>query len=125
MSIYYSKRVGEKEISISFDKSEDFFKYIEWLDREVVEAKEIAIAPLEIKQDSEEESGWIKWEATEDFEGIPEGLHQMDVVAVKLKLEHEFNYTPEDPAGTWSWSHCGSWSDIVAYKIIKKYEEKN
>ena len=124
MSIYYSEREGEKEISISFDKSEDFFKYLEWLDREAVEEKEIVIAPLGIKQDSEEESGWIKWEAAEDFEGIPEGLHRMDVVAVKFKSEREFSYTPEGGAGAWRWSHHGSMGDIVAYKVIKKYKEE-
>src|SRR5690606_16323736 len=122
MSSYYSECVGEKEINIYFDKSEDFFKYL-GLDREASEAKEIAIAPLEIKQVSEEESGWIKWEATEDFEGIPEGLNPRDVVHVKFRDGIESIQAID--ASRWNWETEGCGVDIVAYKIIKKYEEKN
>lgn len=123
MSIYYSEREGEKEISISFDKSEDFFKYLEWLDREV-EEKEIVIAPLEIEQDSEEESGWISWvswrPATDDFGRVPESLHPEDCVKVKFR-----NGTEEaDWVKFFNWRQPGSDWDIVAYKVIKNYKEE-
>ena len=122
MSIYYSKREGEKEISISFDKSEDFFKYLEWLDREAVEEKEIVIAPLDIKQDSEEEFSWIKWESCEDFEGVPEGLNSRDVVQVEFR--DGVKSSREIDASRWNWETENCDADIVAYKVIKKYKEE-
>ena len=118
MSIYYSKREGEKEISISFDKSEDFFKYLEWLDHEAVEEKEIVIAPLEIKQSSEEESGWISWRpAIDDFGVVPESLHPEDCVKVKFRDGTE----EEDRVKIFSWLEMVP--AIVGYKVTKKYKE--
>lgn len=113
MTIHYTERVGDNELSISFDKSEDFFCYLEMVKEEKVAQKGCT------EKVEQESSGWQYWKASRDFKGIPEALHPADIVEVSFRD----GFKEIGCASGWMWLHDGKGGDIVAYRVVEKYKE--
>jgi hypothetical protein len=86
-------------------------------DKELIDKLKQIVADFEAKE-PEIPEGWTRWDATKHSEWTG---HPEDVVDVMYRMDHITS--GEGKAKNWNWGEVLGTFVIIAYKIVKKYEE--